>query len=102
MSVLDELLPVLMNMMLNKSTGTFNLCNPGVISHNEILTMYREIVDPYFSWKNFSLEEQSKVLSADRSNNELNSAKILSFYPEVMNIKDSVRGCLKSWKGPKF
>lgn len=44
-----------------KLTGIMNFTNPGVVSHNEILEMYKEYIDPEFSWSNFSLEEQAKV-----------------------------------------
>ena len=37
MSVLDDLLPLVVTMMVRKNYGTINLVNPGVISHNEIL-----------------------------------------------------------------
>ena len=53
MTVLPELLPLVLDMMKNKTVGTINLTNPGLISHNEILEMYKEIVDPEFTWKNF-------------------------------------------------
>ena len=45
MTVLPELLPIALDMMLKLETGTINLTNPGLISHNEILEMYKEIVD---------------------------------------------------------
>ena len=46
MTVLPELLPVAIDLMLKGETGTINLTNPGTISHNEILGMYRDHVDP--------------------------------------------------------
>ena len=63
MSVLPELLPLVLIMMKKKVTGTINLTNPGLISHNEILQMFKEIVDPSFEWKNFSQDEQRKILA---------------------------------------
>ena len=63
--------------------GTLNLTNPGLISHNEILEMYKEIVDPEFEWKNFSQEEQAKILAADRSNNFLDTTKLQGIISEV-------------------
>ena len=51
MSVLDELIPIMIDMIFKKHTGTINMVNPGVISHNEILDMYKEIVDPDFTWE---------------------------------------------------
>jgi len=98
MTVLPELLPFVIDMMSKKLTGTINLTNPGLISHNEILTMYKEIVDPFFNWKNFSQEEQRSILAADRSNNFLETTKLETLYPTIKNIKDSVRECLFEYK----
>jgi len=94
MSVLPELLPLVFDMMKNKTNGTINLTNPGVISHNEILDMYKEIVEPTFTWTNFEIEEQAKILKSDRSNNYLNTDKLQKLYPNVKDIKDAVRDCL--------
>jgi hypothetical protein len=98
MTVLDELLPYALDMAKKGTTGTINLTNPGLVSHNEILEMYKEIVDPSFTWKNFSLEDQAKILAADRSNNSLDSSKLLGLYPEVKHIKESIRGVLERMK----
>jgi len=98
MTVLPELLPIVLDMMRNKTTGTMNLTNPGLISHNEILEMYREIVDPDFTWNNFSQEEQRKILAADRSNNFLDTTRLETMYPFILNIKESVRNCLIHYK----
>jgi nucleoside-diphosphate-sugar epimerase len=98
MTVLPELLPCVLDMMINKITGTINLTNPGLISHNEILQMYKEIVDPSFTWKNFSQEEQLKILDADRSNNFLDTRKLIDLYPNIKHIKESVKDCLIKYK----
>ena len=98
MSVLPELLPIVLNMMQNDIVGTVNLTNPGVINHNEILEMYKEIVDPEFKWINFSEEEQRKILAAERSNNCLDTTRLESLYPKINNIKEAVRKCLIQYK----
>lgn len=98
MTVLPELLPLVLDMMIKKTTGTINLTNPGLVSHNEILEMYKELVDPEFTWKNFSSEEQAEILDSERSNNYLDTKKLEGLYPEVMNIKDSIKKCLEKYK----
>lgn len=99
MTVLPELLPLMLDMSLYKNlTGTINLTNPGLISHNEILEMYKEIVNPSFVWELFTIKEQSKILDAGRSNNYLDTSKLKYLYPNVLNIKDSVRKCLEEIK----
>ena len=79
MTVLPELLPLVLTMMINKTTGTVNLTNPGLISHNDILELYKEIVDQSFTWNNFSIEEQNLILASKRSNNYLDTKLELYF-----------------------
>ena len=98
MSVLPELLPIMIDMATNKTVGTFNFTNPGMITHNEILEMVREIVDPSFKWENFTIEEQRQILLADRSNDYLNTDKLQSLYPKLTPIKDSIRNVLYDLK----
>ncbi|XP_073055697.1 bifunctional dTDP-4-dehydrorhamnose 3,5-epimerase/dTDP-4-dehydrorhamnose reductase [Primulina huaijiensis] len=90
MTILDELLPISIEMAKRNLTGIWNFTNPGVVSHNEILEMYRDYIDPDFSWKNFTLEEQAKVIVAPRSNNELDASKLKQEFPELMSIKESL------------
>ncbi|KAL8101195.1 bifunctional dTDP-4-dehydrorhamnose 3,5-epimerase/dTDP-4-dehydrorhamnose reductase [Apium graveolens] len=90
MTILDELLPISIEMAKRNLTGIWNFTNPGVVSHNEILEMYRDYIDPNFTWKNFNLEEQAKVIVAPRSNNELDATKLKTEFPELLSIKDSL------------
>jgi dTDP-glucose 4,6-dehydratase len=85
-------------MMRTGITGTINFTNPGLISHNEILEMYKEIVDPEFTWQNFSQEEQRKILACDRSNNYLDTRSLEMLYPSIPHIKDSVRQIMVEYK----
>ena len=90
MSVLPELLPIALRMIQSGLTGTVNLTNPGVISHNEILELYKECVVPTFTWQNFSIEEQRRILACDRSNNLLDTTRLEQFAPEVRPIKKAI------------
>ena len=101
MTVLDELLPYVIEMAKNNITGTVNLTNPGVITHNEVLEMYRDIIDPTFTWKNFSKKEQDKILAGGRSNNCLDTTKLTNLFPEIEHIKISVKKTLLRMKNIK-
>jgi len=98
MTVLDTIYPIIYDMMKNKTKGTFNLTNPNIISHNEILEMYKEIVDENFTWKNFTIEEQNKILKSKRTNNYLDTTKLQTLYPDIPDIKTAVRECLIEMK----
>jgi len=97
MTVLDEMLPISLEMMINEESGCFNFTNPGSISHNEILELYKNIVDNNFTWKNFTIEEQNKILKSKRSNNKLDTSKLESFY-NVNNIYIAVSNVLYTMK----
>jgi dTDP-glucose 4,6-dehydratase len=98
MSVLPELLPMALELMKNKYIGTLNFTNPGAISHNEILTLYKKHVDPAFEWRNFSLEEQDAVLASKRSNNWLDTHELQRLFPNVKPIGVAVEDLMKTYK----
>lgn len=90
MTVLHDLLSIAIKMSLKKITGNYNFVNPGVISHNEILDLYKKYIDPTFTYENFSVDEQNQILHARRSNNELDATKLLKEFPDVPSIKESI------------
>jgi|LakMenEpi03Aug12_release.lakeMendotaPanAssembly.Ray.scaffolds.fasta_scaffold07027_16 dTDP-glucose 4,6-dehydratase len=98
MSVLPELLPMALELMKNKYIGTLNFTNPGVISHNEILALYKKHVDPAFEWHNFSLQEQDAVLASKRSNNSLDTSELQRLFPSVRPIGVAVEDLMKTYK----
>ena len=100
MTVLTDLLPVSLIMAERKLTGIYNFCNPGAISHNEVLDLYRDYVDPSYTYANFSVEEQAKILKAGRSNNTLDHTKLVAALPDVHipDIKTSMIEVMKRMK----
>ena len=94
MTTLFDMLPVAALMVHRGLTGVFNFTNPGVVSHNTILTYYRKHVDPTFWWANFSEEECNAILKAQRSNNMLDTTKLVSALPDVriIPIEEAVEG----------
>lgn len=96
MSVLDDLLPLVPDML--HLSGIYNFVNPGTISHNQLLDLYIEHVDPNFKYTNFTLDEQYQVVKAPRSNVELDCSKLLGVFPDLLNIVDSVREVMKRIK----
>ncbi len=97
MTVLHTFFPAILDMMDKRIVGTFNCTNPGVISHNQILEMYKDIADPQFTWNNFKIEEQDKILSAKRSNNFLDTTKLTEQY-QIPDIHTAVRETLLTFK----
>lgn len=98
MTVLADFFPIWLDLLIKNKIGTYNCTNPGVISHNEILTMYKKYVDQNFEWRNFTIEEQNEILYSKRSNNRLNVDKIKEY--NIPTITQSVEECLRRWHKP--
>lgn len=88
MTILTELLPASLAMAKKGLTGVYNFTNPGVISHNQVLDLYKKYIDPTYTYQNFTIEEQAKVIKAARSNNELDTTKLMRDMPEGVVIND--------------
>jgi len=90
MTVLEEFVPMAVEGALRGLTGAYNWTNPGAISHNEVLELYRDYLHPEFTWENFTEEEQAEVIKAPRSNNTMCDKKIRAAFPQVLGIKESI------------
>lgn len=101
-TILTDLLPASILLAEHNEKGIYNFTNPGAISHNEVLTLFRDIVRPEFQWKNFSLEEQAKVIKAGRSNCKLDSTKLINklkeYGYEVPEIHEAYKRCFERMK----
>lgn len=95
MTILHDLLPLIPEMANRKLSGTYNFVNPGTLSHNEILDLYKKYIDPNFSYTNFTIEEQNSILKAARSNNELDTCKLLNEFPNIPTAKESIENVFK-------
>ncbi|KAJ9625848.1 hypothetical protein H2203_004612 [Taxawa tesnikishii (nom. ined.)] len=88
-TMLHDLVPVAVALAEHGETGVYNFCNPGAISHNEVLGLYRDIVDP-------------AVVKAGRSNCELDPEKLVrkcrEFGIRVPEVKEAYRACFERMK----
>lgn len=92
----EDLLPIAVDMTLREIKGNYNLVNPGALSHNEVLDLYKEYVDHNFTYENFTVEEMNTILKAKRANAELSANKLLKLYPNIPHIKDSITNLFKN------
>ena len=88
-TVLEEFVPIAVDGALRGLTGSYNWTNPGSISHNEILKLYREYLHPEFTWDNFTKEEEAELMNAPRSNT-MHDGNMRRTFPQVLDIKASI------------
>lgn len=94
-SVLPTLFPALLQLILAQHKGTINLVNPGVMSHVQVLEMYKKHVQPDFVIRTMTLEEQRKLLKADRSNNHLDTTLLQQLCPAVASAREAITHVLQ-------
>ncbi len=98
MTVIDDLINAVIELIEKRKTGIYNVTNPGEITHKEILDMYKELVDPNFKYTLISLEELNKITKAGRSNCILNTRKLEEEGIKLPEIHETVRMVLKNYK----
>ncbi len=97
-SVMKDFLQAADALIRKRATGIYNMTNPGAITHEEILDLYKEVVDPSFEYQLFSLEELKKVTKAGRSNCVLSSDKLEAQGIHMRPIHEAVRDALEEYK----
>lgn len=96
-TVIPSILPAIKFLIDNRAIGVFNCTNPGSISHKEILEIYNEVKNSDKPINTFSIEEESKILKAPRSNCVLNVDKLNKIYP-LTPVKDAIFELVKQYK----
>lgn len=81
-----------------KKTGLYNIVNPGLISPFEIMTMYKEIVDPSHEFEKLTLDHLGDVVKAGRSNCLLSTEKLASEGIELRPVQEVVQEALMNIK----
>ena len=95
-TVLPDCFPFLLGWMKARKHGTHNLTNHGSIEHEEILKLYKEIIDPSFEIKLMTPAwgpgKEYEELLAKRSNCILES----SCGSDMLSVGDSIRRVLSN------
>jgi 3,5-epimerase/4-reductase len=94
MTYLPDMIPVLLYLAKNKFTGTLNFVNPGTISHDEILSLFKQYISPEHKYELIEQDKLESVLVAKRSNNRLSTKLLKDIYPYP--IRD-IRQCIEGW-----
>lgn len=76
LTYIDDLLVAADYLIRTRKTGIWNVVNPGAVTHEQILELYRSIVDPNHKFETMTLAELSKVTKAGRSNCVLDAGKL--------------------------
>jgi len=91
MTVMEDILPRLVDCMDMKVRGTLNATNPGVIDHQTILNWYKQYQNPEHTWEEITNHELvTSCVKAGRSNNFLDTTRLECLFPDILHIRASV------------
>lgn len=96
-TVIPDLLAVAKILMDNNEKGIFNVVNKGTIKHEQILTMYKNIVDPNFTMPEFISPEKLNTI-AGRSNCILYPTRLEGMCINMPYVLESVENCLHEYR----
>jgi dTDP-4-dehydrorhamnose reductase len=95
MTNLDDFVTAAQQLIARRVTGIYNVVNPGTISPFEIVTRYREQVDPGHVFEPLELDQLGEVASAGRSNCLLSTAKLRVERLELPPVREAVDRALR-------
>lgn len=100
MTYLPEILPIMIEMSIKQVTGTYNMTNPGFITHSEILNLYKEYVNNSHTYE-LVTNEKDLNLASKRSNNILDASKLkdwcISNSINLSSIQDAIYSCFTNY-----
>jgi 3,5-epimerase/4-reductase len=98
-TLLNDFLHASILLAEHNETGIYNFTNPGAISYNEVLSLFKQYIRPSFTWRNFTLEEQAKIIKVGGSNCKLDTTKLVNklkeYNYEVPEIHEAYVQCFQ-------
>ena len=76
--------------------GTYNVVNPGAISPFELMTMYRELVDPAHTFEPLAEKQLGAVTKAGRSTCLLSTNRLRREGIELPPVRRAAEAALRS------
>lgn len=95
---IPDLMITTKTLMDRKETGIFNLTNRGTITHRQILSMYKDIVDPEYELPTFvGLEKLKELTLVERSNCVLYNARLEEKGIQMRHVLEAVEDCMNEY-----
>jgi len=98
MSYINEMFPIIAEMVVQQAEGPFNMTNTGTTSHDQILQMYKQTLNPEHT---FEIAQEIKS-DAKRCNCSLTTKRLENFCEahnlQLSSIEDALQHCFANWK----
>lgn len=93
-----DLMNITKKLMDRRVLGPVHIVNEGVITHNEILEMYKKIVDPNFEMPEFiDIDKLKELTKTGRSNCMLVSERLPELGIKMREVHEAISCCLTEY-----
>jgi 3,5-epimerase/4-reductase len=106
-TVVEDLIQVLGQVMEKRATGIFHAVNPGTLRHRDLIKLYEELVDPSHTneWINEEDLMKQGLVARKRSNNILQNNRLpaigIHMRPLDVALRDAMEKYAAAWKAKK-
>ncbi len=102
-TVVDDLLDVLRQLMEKNAPGIFHVTNPGVMKHRELMALYEELVDPAHTNEWISNNDLTKLglATKGRSNNVMASVRLAEYGISMREVHEALRDTMEKYAEAK-
>jgi len=101
LTCIPDFLDVARTLIERRTTGTFNVVNPGAVSPYQVMERYKAVVDPSHRFERLTLDDLSEVVKAGRSNCLLSTAKLEAEGLRMRPVEEAVDDMLSRLKEAK-
>lgn len=98
LTYIPDLLRAAAMLIEKRRTGTFNVVNPGAISPFDIMTLYREQVDPSHTFERLTLKELPSVAKTGRSNCVLSGESLANEGLQLLPVREALADAFASMR----
>ncbi len=98
-TVVDDMIDVLRQLMEKRAPGIFHVVNPGVMKHRELMALYEELVDPAHANEWISNDDLVKIglATKGRSNNVMASTRLAEYGIAMREVHEALRDTMEKY-----
>ena len=97
-TILEDFFPAALTLIDQRATGVFHMVNPGIEYHDDLLNLYRDLIDPNHTFGLVNTTELGRSQKTGRSNCLLDASKSKALGAGMPALEESLPQIIKSYR----